>query len=97
MTSYEWLLKLIFCHLVGDYVLQSDFIARTKGENWYHLIVHCVLYCVPFYVAFGYTWHLTFIFLTHVIIDALKAKYNKLDYATDQMLHYFVTLIYVFE
>ena len=31
------LILLVFCHLVGDYVLQNDFIAKTKGSNWYHL------------------------------------------------------------
>lgn len=41
----ETLFKLVMCHLVGDYVLQIDFIAKTKGENWYHLLV----YCLPFY------------------------------------------------
>lgn len=45
----ETLFKLVMCHLVGDYVLQIDFIAKTKGENWYHLLVHCLLYCLPFY------------------------------------------------
>lgn len=28
------LILLVFCHLVGDYVLQNDFIAKTKGSNW---------------------------------------------------------------
>ena len=27
------LIELVFCHLIGDYVLQCDFIAKTKGEN----------------------------------------------------------------
>jgi len=31
--TIELLLKLVFCHLIGDYVLQSDFIAKTKGET----------------------------------------------------------------
>ena len=43
------LILLVFCHLVGDYVLQNDFIAKNKGSNWYHLFVHCALYCLPFY------------------------------------------------
>lgn len=30
----EIIYKLIICHLIGDYVLQNDFIAKTKGENW---------------------------------------------------------------
>ena len=89
------IITLIFCHLVGDYVLQTDFIAKTKGKNWYHLIVHCVLYCLPFFVLFGLTWQLSFIFIMHMIIDPLKARYNKINYITDQLLHYIVMLIYL--
>ena len=44
ISLIETLFRLVMCHLVGDYVLQIDFIAKTKGENWYHLIVHCLLY-----------------------------------------------------
>lgn len=91
----ELLLKLVFCHLLGDYVLQSDFIAKSKGENWYHLFVHCVLYCLPFYVVFGFTWDLLFIFLTHIYIDALKARYKLIDYTADQIMHYLILLIYL--
>lgn len=89
------IITLIFCHLVGDYVLQNDFIAKTKGGNWYHLIVHCVLYCLPFFVLFGLTWQLSFIFIMHMIIDSLKARYNKINYVTDQLLHYIVMLVYL--
>ena len=28
----ETLFKLVMCHLVGDYVLQIDFIAKTKSQ-----------------------------------------------------------------
>lgn len=92
----ELLLKIVFCHLVGDYVLQCDFIAKTKGENWYHLFVHCILYCLPFYVVFGLTWELVVLFLTHVIIDALKARYEVISYKTDQVLHYYVVMLLYF-
>lgn len=88
------IITLIFCHLVGDYVLQIDFIAKTKGTNWYHLFVHCALYTLPFFVAFGFTWHLAVIFLTHCIIDTLKAWWQKINYPTDQILHYITLFIY---
>lgn len=35
---------VVLCHLIGDYVLQCDFIAQTKGKNWYHLFVHCIVF-----------------------------------------------------
>ena len=89
------IITLIFCHLIGDYVLQTDFIAKTKGTNWYHLIIHCALYCLPFFVIYGLTWQLLFIFITHIVIDPLKARYNKINYITDQLLHYIVMLVYL--
>lgn len=89
------LIKIVFCHLIGDYVLQIDFIAKTKGNNWYHLFVHCALYCVSFAIVFGIDWKLTVVFITHVIIDTLKARYNKISYPTDQVLHYMIGLIYL--
>ena len=86
---------MIVCHLVGDYVLQGDFIAKTKGENWYHLLVHVVLYAVPFYIAYGISW-VVFLLPTHFVIDALKARYKKINYATDQILHYAVIVALYF-
>lgn len=90
----ELLIKLIFCHLIGDYVLQIDFIAKTKGDNFYHLLVHCFLYCVPFYLFFGADWRLLIVLITHIVIDIMKARYKKINYITDQILHYIVMLIY---
>jgi len=91
----EKIIILIFCHVLGDYVLQIDFLAKTKGNNWYHLIVHCFLYVFPFFVYFGIDWRLILLFCTHVIIDALKARYKKINYVTDQILHYLIASIYL--
>ena len=91
----EIILKIILCHLVGDYVLQCDFIATTEGKNWYHLLVHCFLYIVPFYIVFVYNWKLLIILITHMIIDPLKARWNKINYVTDQILHYLIGAIYL--
>lgn len=86
---------LVICHLIGDYFLQSDFIAKTKGQNWYHLFVHCILYVVPFYIAFGLDLRLVIIFISHVIIDALKARYHAISYLGDQVIHYIIMIIYL--
>ncbi len=87
------MIELILCHLIGDYVLQVDFIAKSKGDNYYHMFVHCALYCVPFYFLFGISFKLLFLFITHIVIDLLKARYKKIDYKTDQILHYIVLMI----
>lgn len=90
----ELLFRLIVCHLLGDYPLQIDYIAKTKGENWYHLLVHCFLYVVPFYWLFGWNWQLLVVLVSHFVIDALKARYKKINYITDQLLHYAVLMVY---
>ena len=87
----ETLFLIVICHLIGDYVFQTDFIAKTKGENWYHLFVHSALYVVPFYVVFGWGmngFELGLLLGSHFLIDASKARYNKLGYFGDQLLHY---------
>ena len=101
MTGNEFqsindLIWLVLCHLIGDYVLQSDYIAKTKGENWYHLFVHSALYCVPFMIVFesmGLLAVFCRLFCTHFVIDAWKSRYRKINYADDQCLHYGVLLV----
>lgn len=93
---------MVACHMIGDYVLQTDFIAKTKGENWYHLFVHSVLYVVPFVVVFGfgYGWFTVgmaiSLYTTHFVIDAWKARYKTIGYAEDQFMHYFVLMLILF-
>lgn len=95
MEVYKQIIIIILCHLIGDYVLQCDFIAQTKGNNWYHLFVHCALYCVPFLIVFGFVWQLPLIFITHLVIDSLKARYKTITYTQDQVLHYSLCLLYL--
>lgn len=89
------ILKLLFCHLFGDYVLQTPYLAETKGQNGYHIFVHCTLYCLPLYFCFGLEWKLAVVFFSHLCIDTLKARYQKISYAADQVLHYCVLCIYI--
>lgn len=90
-------IKKIICHIVGDYLCQTDYMAREKGKDWYILFVHCVCYCVPFIYVFGLDFKTIVLFLTHMMIDALKARYEEIDIFTDQILHYQVAwILYVF-
>lgn len=90
----ETIFKIIICHMLGDYVLQSDFIAKTKGQNWYHLFVHSTLYILPYYLFFGFNFDLLLVFTSHFVIDAGKARYKKITYAHDQIWHYIMAIVY---
>ena len=90
MGIIENIFILIISHFIGDYVLQSDFIAKTKCDNIYHLLVHCFLYCIPFLVVYGFGFNIIVLFITHVVIDSLKARYKEINYVTDQILHFII-------
>lgn len=95
MNMYDFihsLLKIIFCHLVGDYVLQSEYLAKGKVHDMYLLLVHCVLYCLPFYLVYGFTSHLAILLIMHIIIDLLKCM-GKIDIVKDQALHYALAIL----
>jgi len=93
MTDLKPLITIIFCHLVGDYSLQQDFIAETKGSNWYHMLVHCALYCVPFAVVYAIDIKLLLLFVSHLLVDSCKARYKAIGYTFDQVLHYMVAVV----
>lgn len=93
MSAIELLYKLTACHMVGDYALQSDFLAMTKGANWWHLFAHCVLYSLPFAVTFGYDLRVLALLASHVLVDAAKARWQALDYTADQLLHVVVMVL----
>ena len=88
---------ILFClHVLGDYFLQTDFLAKTKGSNFWHMAVHCLLYTVPFIVYFGIDNRILLLFMTHFTIDSLKAHYNKIDYTMDQVLHMAILILLYF-
>lgn len=92
----ETIFQIVIAHLIGDYVLQCDFIAKTKGENWYHLFVHSALYVVPFYILFGWELNglkLVMLLAHHFFVDAAKARFGSIDYTWDQCHHYIMAIL----
>ena len=94
MNTAIKLYTLLSCHMFGDYVFQIEFIAKTKGENWWHLLAHCVTYTAPFAIVFGIDWRIAILLVSHVFIDALKARWRVIGYTTDQIAHIAMMLVY---
>lgn len=91
-TSIESLVKIIYCHVLGDYFFSSNYIQTTKYNNVYHLIIHCILYSLPFYFCFDLDWRLGVLTAIHFLIDRGKIM-NKVNYVQDQILHYTIAFI----
>lgn len=66
----------ILCHLIGDYILQSDWMATEKTKKSLAALAHVITYSLPF-LFFRPSWSaLLFIAATHFVIDRWRlARY----------------------
>ena len=59
----------IVAHLVGDYIIQSDWMANEKRKRAVAAAVHAVTYTIPFLFLTLNPWALAIICGTHYLID----------------------------
>lgn len=86
----------VACHFLGDFPLQGDYLSSMKGKSWEHLFYHCATYTGVF-ILFVHPslWAIAALFVPHVIIDALKARYRLIPWLwLDQALH-IVTIAFI--
>lgn len=60
------------CHAVGDYILQSDWMALNKTKSWFPAFVHAITYSIPFLLLKPSVAALIVIIVSHAIIDRLR-------------------------
>lgn len=58
-------------HLVGDYLLQNDWMAAEKTKNSGVALAHASIYSMPFWIVCASGW-LALIFTTHFLIDRYR-------------------------
>ena len=67
---------MLVCHLVGDYLLQSDWMATNKTKSSWPCLAHAFTYAIPFLFLTQSPWALAIIISTHFIIDRWRlARY----------------------
>lgn len=72
MSPFDFLL---LAHLLGDFPLQTSWMAKNKTNMWLPLLTHSALYTamMEFISWFGFgglaLWQLLTIFLAHVFLD----------------------------
>ena len=62
-------LGIVLAHLVGDYVLQSDWMANEKTKSWWPAIAHGITYTMPYAFVTPSVTALLVICVTHILID----------------------------
>jgi hypothetical protein len=66
----------IVLHAVGDYVLQSDWMANEKTKKSLAAWAHAITYALPFLLLRPSVWALLVILVSHFIIDRWRlARY----------------------
>ena len=65
------LVDALIGHLVGDYLLQEDWMAANKKKNWFPCFIHCCFYslAVCLFAQWSAPWIFLTIFITHFAID----------------------------
>ncbi len=105
MVSFEMFItaiNIVICHLLGNSYFKNNYsnndiddVKPIKDSGWNHFI-RCIMYVLPFYLCFGLGWQLIILFITHIIIDPSKAKWNRVSYIQDQVLHYIIAFLLYF-
>lgn len=73
MSMTEHLLVVAMTlHFVGDFVLQSDWMAQNKSKRWDALAFHCAVYSACF-IGFGLAFSAA-LFVLHFITDAITSR-----------------------
>lgn len=62
----------IVAHLVGDYILQSHWMAQNKAKQSFAAAVHAVSYTLPFLLLTQSIAAIAFIVGTHFLIDRFR-------------------------
>lgn len=59
----------IYAHLLGDYILQNDWMALNKKKSSIHCLIHVLFYMVPFLLCGFMPWQLLLIAVQHYAVD----------------------------
>lgn len=65
-------LEQLIAHLVGDYVLQTDWMASEKTKRLPVAFVHALVYAIPFLLLTQSPAALAVIVVTHALIDRYR-------------------------
>lgn len=66
------MIGVLLAHLVGDYLIQSDWMAREKLKRWWPAVVHGVTYGLTFLFVTQSPAALALIVVTHIVIDRYR-------------------------
>lgn len=95
-TVFQLCVTLILAHLIGDFLLQTSWLAKKKKKSTWIMLLHSLINAVTVYLLLA-NWMLWLlplvIFISHFLIDFGKSRFKKDTLGTfllDQVLHFAV-------
>lgn len=82
------LLKVIWLHFIGDFVLQTDQMALNKSKSNYWLLIHVTVYALPLLV-FGWRYALVNAG-AHMVVDYVTSRINSKLWKEGKVHYFFV-------
>lgn len=87
MISISTVILLLTLHFIGDFLLQSDWMALNKSRDWRALLCHVyiytivLLYAAPDFYSFhpnegGLALWMLLVFLTHFLTDMITSQWT---------------------
>ncbi|MEI7451645.1 MAG: DUF3307 domain-containing protein [Candidatus Falkowbacteria bacterium] len=91
------ILILLACHFIGDFGLQSAWMAENKGKSWEINFYHAATYTAVFIVLGHVSLLATLLILvSHFIIDPLMCRWHIVKHTwLDQVLHFLILAIII--
>jgi hypothetical protein len=100
MISLQIILLIMAIHFIGDFVLQSHWMALNKSRNNEALWIHCLVYCAFLWImTLSPVWAFLNLFL-HFGVDYITSRINAklwqkgdvhyffVGVGADQLIHY---------
>ena len=84
------LIPVLFAHFIGDFILQSDWMAQNKSKSNKALLIHVAVYSLPLFL-FG--WQFAILnAVIHGAIDYMTSRIASQLWA-DKQVHWFFVVI----
>lgn len=84
------ILLLLWIHFIADFILQTDWMARNKSKRNIPLIVHCIVYTIPF-LYFGWVFALVN-GTAHFVTDYVTSRASSRLWAKKEVHWFFVVV-----
>ena len=90
MDNLELTIIILFIHFISDFIFQSDWMAQNKSKRNLPLLIHVVVYSIPF-TFFGVEFALANCVL-HFCVDYVTSRISSKLYKQGKIHWFFVVI-----